>query len=187
MIDWRCSSPVNNVSYFPDIPASAGNIEPLEQSIQRSLYVYPIPGPISCNATVLGVQYCYQQAGTEENTIFTLLILQMDSKFSTNVRVLKNIPIPAPKGICASQACCETFTFDESKYFLLPTQGFAIGLETQNFANLWGFHNTQVQYYACRYLVQSAGLNLTVGSTISIQSTLSSENTLRIVRLIVGK
>ncbi|XP_064406601.1 hepatocyte growth factor receptor-like isoform X2 [Halichondria panicea] len=182
--EWSCSTPVNNVTFFPDIPTNVS--DPLisnERTIPTpvgQLFIYPVPQEVQrCSGTVTGVQYCYKG----QSVSFTLLIFvePVDSTGSIQYNVSQVIPIINNGSMCSGSVCCASSTFNaDTQFQLLETGVFTYGIRAVE-SSILGFHSS-ADYNVSSYLRSAAEL---MDSMITISPPTISSNTLRIVQFIV--
>ncbi len=149
--------------------------------------IYPVTSnSLDCTGTITGVEYCYKRVGMASN-IFTLLILRENTEM---FRIARVIPIPRPPSTdetCNGMECCGLHSFTSTEQFELPISNFAFGvLDPSGGHELFGFHNTLVEFQTSQYHYTASSLSLNVNATISKSECLEGR-TLRIVRFVVGK
>lgn len=176
-----------------------------QDSMQGVSYVYPIPSEVNCSGDITGIQFCYRTSNTAIQQVFNFLILSISDSY---VDVLESIALNSTDknstsmnpgmnnssddtNICMSFNdtifyCCDTVVF-ERYMFQFPSKNLAIGItiSTSTESILQEFHESYSQNYnVSSYFVNT---NLMEGSTYNFTNAIFSNETIHVIRLLIGK
>ena len=151
----------------------------------------------NCLGEVSAIEYCYQYTVSGQGVAvfnWTVLILknsQGDNLMITNLYVIDSCPDSLDSGSCMNTSngmrrCCDVEQisgFNLSVDFVFGVTGPSQG--NTHSASLLGYHKSLSQYLVDTLQHNSAGLSLSLGSTIPRITTI--QRSLRMLWFVVGK
>ena len=164
----------------------------------RTTFIFTTPPDSACSGIVTAFQYCYHlTANSSRRNIFQFLSLNKNGlSFSVDSRYIPRAP-PTNK-TCSynpsteEKTCCSTRSIPSRLQMQFPITSsnytFGVVMLEDNSARLLTFpNNTDTKYRLPYFVKQLSNRDTRVNSTFTLKSTIQTNDTLPLLRLLIGK
>ena len=192
---WACTEPDEaGLRYIPNVRDCDVSQTAVTAEDQLNVYLFPQNLSDACYGRIVEIEYCYQYSTTMIGPAvfnWTVLILEQQTMSQSGFTITDRIVIESHSNSanCTETGMCCDITRVSRNLNLLRNFVFGVtgpSQENTHSATLLGFHDTALpQYLVNTVLLYSAGLSLSVGSTLP--TTPVAQRGLRMLWFVIGK